>query len=124
VLQKFPRACRLHQRVEFERALKNKALLNKWFALYTERNAVTSERLGIIVSKRIVSRAVDRNRLKRIVRETFRRNADANKTPADIVVRVRVCPSNEDMMEFRSSLTRLLMKMRMTQNDAPVSSLY
>ena len=43
-------------------------------------------RLGLIVGKRLLRRAVDRNRAKRLLRESFRQRADL---PAmDIVVRV------------------------------------
>ena len=45
-------------------------------------------RLGLIVSKRMLPRAVDRNRAKRVIRESFRH---AVELPAmDIVVRVAV----------------------------------
>ena len=45
-------------------------------------------RLGLIVGKRMLPRAVDRNRAKRVIRETFRQ---ASGLPAmDIVVRVAV----------------------------------
>ena len=43
-------------------------------------------RLGLIVGKRLLRRAVDRNRTKRLIRESFRQRGDL---PAmDIVVRV------------------------------------
>lgn len=43
-------------------------------------------RLGLIVGKRLLRRAVDRNRTKRLIRESFRRRTDL---PAmDIVVRM------------------------------------
>ena len=43
-------------------------------------------RLGLIVAKRVLRRAVDRNRAKRVLRESFRRRADL--PPLDVVVRV------------------------------------
>lgn len=51
-------------------------------------NEVEMPRLGLIVGKRMLPRAVDRNRTKRVVRESFRQ---AGGLPAmDIVVRVAV----------------------------------
>ena len=43
-------------------------------------------RLGLIVAKRVLKRAVDRNRAKRIIRESFRRRLDL--PPVDVVVRL------------------------------------
>ncbi len=42
-------------------------------------------RLGITVAKRLLRRAVDRNAVKRVIRETYRRHAVANSTN-DLVV--------------------------------------
>lgn len=45
-----------------------------------------SARLGLVVAKKVLRRAVDRNRAKRAIRESFRLN---QRLPAvDIVVRV------------------------------------
>ncbi len=39
-------------------------------------NEITQTRLGLVVPKRTVNKAVSRNRIKRIVRESFRLNAN------------------------------------------------
>ena len=44
-------------------------------------------RIGLIVSKRALRHAVDRNRAKRVIRETFRLNR-ADLPAVDIVVQV------------------------------------
>ena len=55
-------------------------------------NPVGFPRLGMIVAKRILGRAVDRNRVKRCVRETFR--LVLPELPAcDFVVRLLVKPT-------------------------------
>lgn len=54
--------------------------------LIARPNALGVARLGIVVGKRVIKRAVGRNRAKRIIRESFRLTAGL---PAmDIVVRV------------------------------------
>lgn len=51
-------------------------------------NDVSRPRLGLVIGKRVSPRAVDRNRMRRIIREAFRLNA--GELPAlDIVVMQR-----------------------------------
>jgi ribonuclease P protein component len=50
-------------------------------------NAVGTPRLGLIVPKRILPRAVDRNRVKRLLREWFRGN-QARLGSRDVLIRV------------------------------------
>lgn len=104
---------RLHRRDEFERTLKNKALIDRWLALHSEKNSVGSERLGIVVSKRVVAKAVARNRIKRVIREVFRQTPPVDLSALDLVVRIRRSLSNEETVEFRRALSCLLMKTRM-----------
>lgn len=119
--QDFSFSRRLHRREEFERVLQNKGLIDKWLVLHAEVNMAGSERLGMIISKRLVAKAVDRNRIKRVIREVFRQSTTGNVDPLlDIVVRVKKHPDDEEIMEFRRSLSRLLMKVRVKRNDAPI----
>lgn len=111
--QTFSFSQRLHQREEFERALQLKGLSDGWLVLHSEKNATDSERLGIVVSKRVVAKAVDRNRIKRIIREVFRQSSFGGISSLNIVVRVRKSLSDEDAVEFRRTLSRLLIKVRM-----------
>jgi len=55
-------------------------------------------RLGVAVGRK-VGRAVRRNRIKRLVREVFRRNRDELRRPCDVVVVARApggAPSSSD----------------------------
>lgn len=56
-------------------------------------NHLELPRLGMVVPKRIVGRAVDRNRLKRIFREWFRHNR-GRLAGKDCVVRLSVTKSD------------------------------
>lgn len=61
-------------------------------------------RLGLVVGKRALPRAHERNRAKRALRETFRRRRAA--LPAmDIVIQVTADAASE---AYRASLLRLL----------------
>lgn len=118
--QKFPFSKRLHRPEEFERVLRNKAITDKWLALHSTENTIGSNRLGIIVSKRVVAKSVARNRIKRAIREVFRQSPLVEINALDFVVRLRRNLREEETMEFRRSLSRLLMKVRITKDDAPV----
>ena len=62
-------------------------------------NDLGMTRLGLIVAKKVLRRAVDRNRAKRVIRESFRRQS----LPAlDVVVRLtesrQVSPAHADRL--------------------------
>lgn len=54
-------------------------------------NDLGHARLGLVVSKRLFPRAVDRNRMRRRIREAFRQQA-AGLPSLDLVVRTQAVP--------------------------------
>ena len=58
---------------------------SEYFTVIASRNQTGISRLGITVSKK-VGNAVQRNRIKRLIREYFRLNRSRLSTPQDIVV--------------------------------------
>lgn len=64
-------------------------------------------RLGIVVSKRLVPKAVRRNRVKRLIRECFR-TINREGIGKDVVVRLRSGLEKNDEAEARSVLTKTL----------------
>jgi ribonuclease P protein component len=76
-----------HQRLrDFESVLaaSNKVKAGYFSALYLS-NSLSYARLGVRLNKHHMPRAVDRNRLRRVVRESFRQHQDQLKG-LDIVV--------------------------------------
>mgnify|MGYP000920414266 CR=1 FL=1 len=71
--QGFPRAARLLKAAEFAALRGGQRLACRHFHAEFRSNALASCRLGLAVSKRVSKRAVQRNRLKRLARESFRR---------------------------------------------------
>ncbi|TAL73746.1 MAG: ribonuclease P protein component [Rhodanobacter sp.] len=84
-----PRAMRLRQASEFQ-ALRTSSgrLGGRCFHLRYRPNGLPHARLGLAISKRVSKLAVERNRLKRLLRESFRR-VRAGLPAVDIVVMAR-----------------------------------
>ena len=79
---------RLVQKADFDRVFAdNQRARTDSLIVMARPNAVGYPRLGMIIAKRILARAVDRNRVKRCVRESFRQVA-ADLPACDFVVRL------------------------------------
>ncbi|MFN3234368.1 MAG: ribonuclease P protein component [Gammaproteobacteria bacterium] len=83
---KFPKTSRLLNRAQFDRVFKSaRKLYSPNLTLLYRANGEAHPRLGMIVSRKSYPHAVDRNRFKRMARETFR--LSAQKMPdIDIVI--------------------------------------
>jgi ribonuclease P protein component len=120
VNQRLSCAQRLNNPVVFERALNTRALTDKWLAIHVVPNEVGFDRLGIVISKRNVPKAVGRNRIKRQIREIFRLKPNLHANSFDIVVRIRRNVLKEEMALFQHVVSRLLKKVRIAENDTSV----
>jgi ribonuclease P protein component len=93
---------------DFQRTLRSRRPdQGSWFAVYTMGNGLNYPRLGLVVGTRAAPRAVDRNRVKRMVREAFRRAAQrfAGK---DVVVRLKRLPGPSEWHGANLEIGRLL----------------
>src|SRR5690606_28025356 len=79
---------------------------NEYFVLLERPSGHSGPRLGIAISKRAVPEAHDRSRIKRIVRESYRLNAERMR-PVDIVVQVRARARDARNRELFAALDRL-----------------
>lgn len=72
----FPSRARLHRSAEFQRVFRDgRRLSSPHLRLHAQPCPEAIEaRLGVAVSKRVDKRAVGRNRIKRLLREHFRRH--------------------------------------------------
>ena len=70
----FRRTARLLRRSDFNRVFRNgkRRARNAAFTLISLASPTGQPRLGVAIGKRHAKRAVDRNRIKRVVRESFR----------------------------------------------------
>lgn len=80
---------RLKKEKDFKAVFANsKKIKHKYLLMLYKSNELSLARLGIIVSKRYVKRAVERNCFKRIVRESFRHHKYQLKG-LDVIVLLR-----------------------------------
>jgi ribonuclease P protein component len=89
ISSKFTAAYRLLRADGFGNVMRAENIADKQFKIFFVRNCQKNARLGIITSKKILPCAVDRNRVKRIIRESFRKH-NIKACKLDIVVMVRL----------------------------------
>ncbi len=72
----FPRTNRILSSEEYDQVFKNpvRASVPGVLVLARKNNDLDHARLGLVIPKKVLKRAVWRNRIKRIARETFRLN--------------------------------------------------
>ena len=69
-------------------------------------------RFTIIVSTRVSKRAVERNRIKRVMRETLRKSLDRFRT-GDYVIIVKAKTANQPAAQINNELDRVLISTRL-----------
>jgi len=73
--------------------------------ILVHENGLDHPRLGLAISKKMLRRAVDRNRVKRMIRESFRRYQH-KLGPVDVVVLARNGCQAANRQQLLHSLTR------------------
>jgi len=109
--QRFPRQARLTRARDFERVLKKPdfRLSAGPLRLNVVFNRMHTARLGLIVGKKSVSRATARNRIKRVIRDRFRR-IRSELASVDVVVRVVAPVTRTDLHRHLDRLLTELMQ--------------
>ncbi|AXS81352.1 ribonuclease P protein component [Dechloromonas sp. HYN0024] len=112
--QTFARSYRLTKTDEFSsvfgfrRAIRGKVLMLHY---QPRPEGKTEARLGLVVAKKLLKRAVDRNKVKRVVREQFRLR-QAGLPALDLVVRLAVKPAPLDGKLVAEDFLALLDKLQ------------
>lgn len=91
---KFTAAHRLLRENGFAHVIHAENIADRRFKVFFVRNCKKNARLGIIVGKKMLPGAADRNRAKRIIREAFRQH-NIKLCKLDLVVMVRYAYSQE-----------------------------
>lgn len=105
-MARFPKRARLLKPAEFSRVFKDPIRSSdRYFTILAATiTDVNMPRLGLAISKKHAKHAVDRNRIKRLVRESFRQQPDL--PAADLVVMAREATAQADSQTLLASLTQ------------------
>ena len=102
-------ARRLTKKTQFERLLREgRRTKVAGYTFYLEQRNAGAPRLGLLVTRKHAARAVERNRIKRCVREAFRLE-QARLGPIDVLVRppYGIKPSSEAVVQLRGIFSTL-----------------
>jgi len=103
----FPRGARLLDGVGYGTVFKkNKRLANRYWIVLGHKSQSQTSRLGLAIAKKRAKRAVDRNLIKRVARESFRHNRLLLKG-FDVVVMNKDPAAKATSIELRQSLDTL-----------------
>ena len=113
-----PREARLRRAGDFA-ALRHTSgrFGGRCFSVRYRLNDLGHPRLGLAISKRVSKRAVERNRIKRLVRESFRR-ARLELPPVDLMVMAREQAAGLPGTELLAELQLLWKKLRAVKAEA------
>lgn len=119
----FPREARLLDAADYSQVFKrNKRLANRYWIVLghrrqssasnksTDASAQQASRLGLAIAKKRAKRAVDRNRIKRVARESFRHNR-TRLVGYDAVVMNKDNAASASTIELRQSLDTLWLEL-------------
>lgn len=113
--QTFPKTLRLLTPNQYQSAFQHaEKFANRHWTLIVKANQLTLPRLGLAVSKKQLSRAVWRNRVKRIAREAFRQHK-MDLCGYDIVVLGRKGVEEVQSDQLRASFEHLIKKIKLSK---------
>ena len=111
--QGFPRGVRLTEAADYRRVFqrsRNKSS-DRWMTVLALPNQAGHARLGLAVSRKVDKRAVARNRIKRLIRESFRHH-QTELPELDLVIIARPGAAGQSSAALRRALeqhwTRLI----------------
>lgn len=115
-----PRARRVRRRVEFLRAQKGGRRHHSahFSVILFDRGADDAPRLGLVTSRK-VGNAVQRNRIRRVLRDVFRRDPARYPPGHDVVIIARPGAAELDSAAIRDEIHAALAKRRTAPGAAP-----
>jgi ribonuclease P protein component len=103
---RFERRARLADKADFQRVFERpERSADGWFTVLARSNTLGFSRLGMAISVKVAQSAVQRNRIKRVVRESFRINRH-KLASIDVVVIGRSDLAKQNNKTISDSLQR------------------
>lgn len=118
----FPRELRLTEPSQFK-AVFNQATIkvsNRYLLILARDNNHEASRLGLVIGKKNIPRAFQRNRIKRLLRNSFRLNQSL-LAGLDIVILARSNMSSLDNSQVTEQIQRLLLDLINKSTKRPPS---
>jgi ribonuclease P protein component len=104
----FARASRLRARKVFLDVYeRGHRMHTAYFVLFALKGATSRSRLGITATKKF-GHAVARNRIKRVIREIFRKSQETTSWPVDLVVNVKMAAREQSYDRLEADFTSRL----------------
>ena len=108
---------RLKKNEDFRRVYeKKRSMANKLLVIYVLKNEYGHNRIGFTVSKK-VGKSVTRNRVKRLLRESYRLNEKKILQGYDIIFVARNTTSKASYREIESAMLHLFRRMKLTKRS-------
>ncbi len=105
--QAFAKSCRLSHSKEFSRVFeKAEKASDRYFLVLARKQQQGYARLGLAVAKKHAKLAVQRNRLKRIIRESFRLK-QSSMPSIDVIVMIRPQAAKAEKKVLRKNIDNL-----------------
>lgn len=105
---------RLRDRRDFRRVFKHgKSVANRHFVVYKKSKRISGVRIGISVSKKVAKHAVDRNRMKRLIKEVLRQWIEQLPPDCDLVIIARGSSVHLGYKQVEQSLRHLFSKAKL-----------
>lgn len=105
-----PQKNRLQKKKDFDNVFKSGKGFREGFLYFKiKKNSLNSSRFGFIVSKKFSKKAVERNKIKRRLREIIKKELPKIKKPIDVVIIIN--PGLENNFEkLEQAINKLLEK--------------
>ncbi|WON75285.1 ribonuclease P protein component [Nitrosospira sp. Is2] len=109
---RFPKTHRLRKAEEFSSVIRFRCSASSEFLqIFAKPNNLSHSRLGVVVAGKIERLAVNRNRVKRLLREVFRAR-QGDLAGLDIVVRLRNRLSHSNSLNIAGEAERLMVQLQ------------
>ncbi len=121
---RFPRSARLLLSRDFKEVFdRGASIVGKLMVIWVGDGKGDGLRVGVVASKRTFRRAVDRNRAKRLLRETFRMKHSSFNAKRDLVIIARRRILDARRQEVEREFVNLLRRAGLTESPAEVVEL-